>query len=189
MNNPDTILTAEAQWQVPAYRFAGATTYYARVTATYGSATVVTPVSSFTTVEVIPPVPVFMTPAVDGVALYAADVVRFVPVEGAASLRVQISTSESFPTRTSYSGTLEGTFETPALGTIKGAGKLVDGKQYYARARYAYHTLATGSTVQYTDYCDIRSFVYHETVRGDVNGDGEVNIADVNAVIDFILSN
>ena len=188
MNNPDTILTAEAQWQVPAYRFAGATTYYARVTATYGSATVVTPVSSFTTVEVIPPVPVFMTPAVDGVALYAADVVRFVPVEGAASLRVQISTSESFPTRTSYSGTFEGTFETPALGTIKGAGKLVDGKQYYARARYAYHTLATGSTVQYTDYCDIRSFVYHETVRGDVNGDGEVNIADVNAVIGVILS-
>ena len=74
------------------------------------------------------------------------------------------------------------------LGSIKGSGKLVDGKVYYARARYAYHKLSTGSTVQYTDYCDIRSFVYHETVRGDVNGDGEVNIADVNAVIGVILS-
>ena len=188
MNNPDTVRTAEAQWQVPAYRFAGATTYYARVTATYGNATVVTPVSSFTTVEVIPPVPVFLTPAVDGLVMYSTDVVRFEPVQGAASLKVQISSSESFPTRTSYSATLEGTFETPVLGSIKGSGKLVDGKVYYARARYAYHKLSTGSTVQYTDYCDIRSFVYHETVRGDVNGDGEVNIADVNAVIGVILS-
>ena len=110
------------------------------------------------------------------------------PIEGAGSLRVQISSSESFPTRTSYNGTLEGgTFETPQLGTIKGAGKLTDGKTYYARARYAYRTLATGTTVQYTDYCDIRSFVYHEVVVGDVNADGEVNIADVNVVVDIIL--
>ena len=188
MNNPDTVRLTEAQWQVPVYRFAGATTYYARVTATYSNVTVVTPVSSFTTVEVIPPVPVFVVPAAEGMTLYPFDVVSFEPVEGAGSLRVQISNSQSFPTRTSYNGTLEGTFETPQLGTIKGAGKLIDGKTYYARARYAYRTLATGTTVQYTDYCDIRSFVYHETVVGDVNADGEVNIADVNTVIDIILT-
>ena len=63
-----------------------------------------------------------------------------------------------------------------------------DGKTYYVRARYAYRTLATGTTVQYTDYCDIRSFVYHEVITGDVNRDGEVNIADINTVIDIILS-
>ena len=188
MSNPDTIRLTEAQWQVPLYRLAGATTYYARVTATLGAATVVTPVSSFTTVEVVPPVPVFVVPAEEGMTLYSSDVVGFEPVEGAGSLRVQISTSTSFPTRTSYNGTLEGdTFETPALGTIKGTGKLTDGKTYYARARYAYRTLATGTTVQYTDYCDIRSFVYREAVVGDVNGDGEINIADVNTVIDVIL--
>ena len=41
--------------------------------------------------------------------------------------------------------------------------------------------------MQYTDYCDILTFVYHEAVMGDVNGDGEVNIADVNNIIDVIL--
>ncbi len=188
MNNPDTIRLTEAQWQVPKYRLAGATTYYARVTATYGSSTVVTPVSSFTTLEVIPPVPVFIVPGEADTVLYNTDVVSFEPVEGAGSLRVQISSSTSFPTRSSYNGTLEGTFETPQLGTIKGTGKLTDGKTYYARARYAYRTLATGTTVQYTDYCDIRSFVYHEVITGDVNRDGEVNIADINTVIDIILS-
>jgi hypothetical protein len=188
MNNPDTVRLSEAQWQVPMYRLAGATTYYARVTATYGGTTVVTPVSSFTTVEVIPPVPVFVGPGEDGMVLYPTDVVSFEPVEGIGSLRVQISTSESFPTRTSYNGTIEGSFETPQLGTIKGAGKLTDGKTYYARARYAYRTLATGTTTQYTDYCDIRTFVYREMVAGDVNGDGEITVADVNALIDMVLS-
>ena len=188
MNNSDTICLTEAQWQVPKYRLAGATTYYARVTATYGSSTVVTPVSSFTTLEVIPPVPVYVVPSEADTVLYNTDVVSFEPIEGAGSLRVQISSSTSFPTRSSYNGTLEGTFETPELGTIKGTGKLTDGKTYYIRARYAYRTLATGTTVQYTDYCDIRSFVYHEVVAGDVNTDGEVNIADINTVIDIILS-
>ena len=187
MNNPDTIVLNEAQWQVPKYRLAGATTYYARVTATYGGVTVTTPVSSFTTAEVIPPIPVYVFPNADGMELYPTDVVRFEPVEGIGSLRVQISTSTSFPTRTSYNGTLEGTFETPQLGTIKGTGKLTDGKTYYVRARYAYRTLATGTTVQYTDYCGIRSFVYREVITGDVNNDHEVNIADINTIIDIIL--
>jgi uncharacterized lipoprotein YddW (UPF0748 family) len=188
MNNPDTILVDEPGWTVPKYRLAGATAYYARVTATYGNATVTTPVSSFTTVEVVPPVPEFITPATEGDDLYSFDVVSFEPVEGASSLRVQISSSTSFPTRTSYNGTLEGTFMTPELGTIKGSGKMTDGNTYYARARYAYRKLATGTTMQYTDYSPVRSFVYHEAIIGDVNGDSEVNIADVNALISIILS-
>ena len=188
MSNPDTVLLTEPLWRVPPYRLAGATTYYVRVTATYGNMTVVTPVSAFTTVEVIPPVPAYLRPAEGETVLYNTDVVAFEPVEGVASLRVQISSSESFPTRTSYNGTLEGTFQTPLLGDIKGSGKLTDGGTYYVRARYAYRTLATGATLQYTDYCDVRSFVYHEITPGDVNSDGEVNIADINALIDIILS-
>jgi hypothetical protein len=130
-----------------------------------------------------------LCPAEGETVLYSTDVVRFAPVEGIQSLRVQISSSESFPTRTTYNGTLErGTFETPQLGDIKGTGKLVDGKTYYVRARNAYRTLATGSNIQYTDYSEIRSFVYHEAIQGDVNGDSEVNIADINALIDIILT-
>ena len=188
MNNPDTVYLTEPYWQVPKYKLAGATKYFIRVTATADDGTsVVTPISQFTTEEVIPPVPVYVLPSCDGMDLYHSDAVQFEPVDGPGSLRVQISTSETFPTRTSYNGTIEGAFETPQLWTIRGAGKLVDGKTYYVRARYAYRTLATGTTVQYTDYCDIRTFVYHETLRGDVNKDGEVNIADVNAVINMIL--
>ena len=37
-------------------------------------------------------------------------------------------------------------------------------------------------------YVDDVSFYYIDTI-GDVNGDGEVNIADINAVIDVILTN
>lgn len=188
LNQPDTVRLTEPCWQVPLYRLAGATTYYVRVTATDGGATMMTPVSSFTTVEVVPPVPDYIVPGQSDSVLCSWDIVRFVPVEGAASLRVQISNSESFPARTSYNGTIEApVFETPRLGEIKGAGKLSDGKTYYVRARYAYHTLAAGATMQYTDYCDIRSFVYREAVAGDVNQDGEVNIADVNMLIGYIL--
>ena len=187
MNNPDTVYLTQAQWQVPMYRLAGATTYYARVTATSGGVTAVTPVSSFTTREIIPPVPVYICPTEEQTLLYSTDVVSFEPVEGPGSLRVQISSSESFPTRTTYNGTLEGIFETPQLGTIKGAGKLVDGKTYYVRARYAYRTLATGTATQYTDYCEVRSFLYRENLSGDVNCDGEINISDINMVIGIIL--
>ena len=189
MSNPDSVLQITPQWQVPKYLLAGATTYYVRVSATYRETTVTTPVSSFTTLEVIPPVPVYICPAEDDTVLYSTSVVKFEPVEGVGSLRVQISSSQTFPTRTSYNGTIEGgIFETPRLGDIKGTGKLVDGKLYYVRARYAYRTLAAGTTVQYTDYADIRSFVYREAIAGDVNGDHEVNIADVNAIIDMILT-
>jgi hypothetical protein len=188
MAAPDTVRLTSAQWQVPKYLLAGATTYYARVTATFGGATVATPVSSFTTIEVTPSVPVLVNPAEDGPVLYSYDVVSVEPVEGVASLRVQISSSTTFPARSSYNGTLEGTFATPRLGTIKGTGRLTDGNTYHVRARYAYRTLATGATTQYTDYCDIRSFVYREAITGDVNGDDEVNIADVNSLIDMILN-
>ena len=188
MNNPDTIRLNEARWEVPKYKLAGATSYFVRVTAMSDGKTAVTPISNFTTVEVIPPVPEYVQPSRDGMTLYRDDVVRFEPVEGPGSLRVQISSSESFPARSSYNGTIEGAFETPQLGTIKGVGKLIDGKTYYVRARYAYRTLATGTTPQFTDYCDVRTFVYRDAIECDVNGDGEVNISDVSGIIDLILS-
>ena len=188
MNNPDTIRLNEPQWAVPQYRLAGASTYYARVTASYQGTTLVTPVTSFTTVEVTPAVPVVLVPGVDGMVLGSSDVVRFEPVAGAHSLRVQISSSETFPTRASYNATLEHVFDTQPLGTIKGVGKLNDGTTYYVRARYAYRTLATGTSLLYTDYCPVASFVYREALAGDVNGDGAVNISDVNSLISIILN-
>ncbi len=46
----------------------------------------------------------------------------------------------------------------------------------------------SGSTTQAGYLDDFTFFVRDKNVKGDVNGDGEVNIADVNALIDFILS-
>jgi hypothetical protein len=45
----------------------------------------------------------------------------------------------------------------------------------------------TGQEIQFPDeICNVTSS--SPSLRGDVNGDGEVNIADINAVIDMILS-
>ena len=63
-----------------------------------------------------------------------------------------------------------------------------NGLTYYARCKTSYvdfdgnsHTTAYGPTI---------SFVYRENagLPGDVNGDGEINISDINCIIDMILS-
>ena len=63
-----------------------------------------------------------------------------------------------------------------------------DGVTYYARSKTSY--LDFDGNTHSTSYGPTISFVYRETflVTGDVNGDGEVNIADINALIDMILS-
>ena len=68
-------------------------------------------------------------------------------------------------------------------------GKPVDGKRYYVRARYAYLTAATGTTVQYTPYSQVRTFTYRDCRQGDVNSDGVVNVSDVTTLINMILGN
>ncbi len=173
---------------VPRYMLAGASTYYVRVTASMGGYSVTSGVSSFRTVEQVPPVPVFSNLDSDGLTRYPSSVISFKPEEGAQSLRVEISANNTFPARSSYKVTLDpGVFSTINLGDINGVGKLVDGKTYYVRARYAYYTVAKGSTVQYTDYSVMHSFLYKEAVPGDVNGDGAVDISDANIIIDQIL--
>jgi hypothetical protein len=49
-----------------------------------------------------------------------------------------------------------------------------------------------GSLAAYQDHYIWREFTHivemEDALRGDVNGDGEINVADVNAVIDIILN-
>ena len=189
MTTPEyTVETTEASVRVPRFALAGGTTYYVQITARLGDATDQSEVSSFTTMNVVPVAPVFVTPAADGTTLRGNQHIDVVPQEGAQSLRIEISTSKSFPVRTSWKTTLTGgQFATIALNEMTGTGRPVDGKSYYVRARYAYGK-AGSTTVLYTDYSPILQFHYVAApLSGDINGDGEVNVSDVTALINKIL--
>ena len=183
-----TATSTEPSFTIPKYALAGGATYYVRVRARLGDAEVLSPAIKVQTADVIPTVPEYIVPGENNSILTNLSRVAFEPQEGTQSLRVEISSSPSFPVRTSYRGTIDdGTFATPPLGTITGSGRLTDGKTYYVRGRYAYYTIATGTTLQYTDYSPVRQFVYKELLVGDVNGDGRVNVSDVSALINMIL--
>ena len=183
-----SVTTTEPQHTVPAYKLAGATTYYARLTATQGGQTEQSPIVSFTTVEVIPSVPTVLVPATDGGPLYGTSRIQVEPEQGIGSLRVEISATSTFPTRSTYKATItDGSFRSVELQDITGVGKQVEGTTYYVRTRFAYTTFATGAAAQYTDYSPVMSYVYHAAVAGDVDGNGSVGIEDVNAVINVML--
>ena len=183
-----SVTTSEPSITVPAYVLAGATTYYARLTATQGQLSEQSPVVAFRTVEVIPQVPVVLVPTVDGGVLYGTSRIQVQPEAGITSLRVEVSASSTFPTRQTYKGTVtDGSFSSVELQDITGVGRQEDGNTYYVRTRFAYLTVATGSTTQYTDYSPVMTYVYRASQPGDVTGDGQVDIADVNAVINMML--
>ncbi len=183
-----SVTTSESSITVPAYVLAGATTYYARLTATQGQLSEQSPVVAFRTVEVIPQVPVVLVPTVDGGVLYGTSRIQVQPEAGITSLRVEVSASSTFPTRQTYKGTVtDGSFSSVELQDITGVGRQEDGNTYYVRTRFAYLTVATGSTTQYTDYSPVMTYVYRASQPGDVTGDGQVDIADVNAVINIML--
>lgn len=183
-----TYRTSEPQFTVPRYALSGGTRYYARVTVAVGRATLQSSVASFTTADVVPAAPVWVTPAADGATLHGNDSLQVQPVEGMQSLRLEMSTSNKFPVRSSYRPTINQGFASPALSEISGVGKPVDGKTYYVRARWAYTTAATGTATQYSDYGPILSFVYKAQAVGDLNGDGTINTTDVTALVTAILA-
>ncbi len=183
-----SVTTTEPQHTVPDYKLAGATTYYARLTATQGGQTEQSPIVSFTTVEVIPSVPTVLVPATDGGPLYGTSRIQVEPEQGIGSLRVEISATSTFLTRSTYKATItDGSFRSVELQDITGVGRQVEGTTYYVRTRFAYTTFATGAAAQYTDYSPVMSYVYHAAVAGDVDGNGSVGIEDVNAVINVML--
>lgn len=184
-----TATAADTSFTVPRYALAGAVPYYARVTASRAGAEVMTPVVLFTTLEVVPPVPELLTPSADGVTLYGPSRVETGKADGVQTLRVEISKSSSFPTRSSLKLTVDqGQFSTVPISEMTGSNAPKDGNDYYARARYAYRTLATGGTVQFTDYSTVRLFHYVQQMPGDINADGVVDAGDVAALVNLILT-
>jgi len=129
---------------------------------------------------------------VDGGILYAGHHIALKPQQWATSYVIEVSNSATTWGRTRFVETLkDGQCEsTLPAEEIKVNGKLMaDGNTFYARCKTSYldfdgdtHTTGYGPIITFT-YCESEP-----TVKGDVNGDGEVNIADVNAIINMILA-
>ena len=133
----------------------------------------------------------FETPG-DGDTLYKGQHITLKPQSWATSYVIEVSSKEDTWGRTRFIETLKnGQYETTLPAEqIKVDGKLMeDGATYYARCKTTY--LDFDGNNHSTAYGPVISFVYcarGELEVGDVNCDGEINIADINAVIDMILS-
>ena len=127
---------------------------------------------------------------VDGGVLLKGQHITLRPQQWATSYVIEVSSKEGTWGRTRFIETLkDGQYQTTLPAEeIKVDSKLMqDGTTYYARCKTTYLDFDGNSHT--TAYGPVISFVYREkdTITGDVNGDGEVNIADVNAIIGMIL--
>ena len=167
--------TGKGSVSVPETALAGNTVYYARVGysspgAEEGNVSY-TPTVEFTTESAEATVPELLNPVDNGV-LYADGMIAVKPMRGATNIRVEVSSTTSFPSRSSYIVTMPtGSFEdTKTASEIKlGGAALKEGVTYYARARSSYNT--SNGTVN-TEYTPVVSFTYsHQTGEDAVSAD------------------
>lgn len=173
---------------VPAGKLNDGTKYYAQVTLTFNGETLESPVTEFTTQVQAPK---FACPASDGASVYGEDYISVVPQPEAVSYTVEVSNSATSWGRTRFIQTInEGNKVNVSAAEMKVSSKLlVEGTTYYARAKATYQD--NDGTNRTTDYCDVVSFVYHAVKplykTGDVNGDGNVDVTDINILINIAL--
>lgn len=133
--------TKGGKYTLPRYLLSYYNTYYVRLLYQRAGIDCISPVVTFTTTEGVPELPRFTNP-VDGGVLYANTSLTLAPVEGAKALRIEVSATTSFPSRSSYiQGNVDmRTFADPKTGSqLTMSNKpLENGKTYYARARCQY---------------------------------------------------
>ena len=161
-------------------------TYFLRVTLTVDGETMTSDVVRFSVAHAAAR---FVIP-VDGGMLYKGEHIALKPQTWATSYVIEVSSKETTWGRTRFIETLkDGRVETTLPAEqIKVDGKLLqDGATYYARCKTSY--LDFDGNTHTTGYGPVITFVYSGLVvtKGDVNGDGEVNIADVNALVNMIM--
>ena len=159
----DVIFEASAtggKFTMPKYILSYLTDYYIRLRYERGGEECVTEIVPFTTIEGETAVPSLAHP-INGGTLYKNEKITLNPVEGHKSLRIEVSATSDFPSRSSYTqvNVDTRTFQDEKTGEeIKiGSTALVDGKTYYARARATYNS---SEGPKNTDYSPVISFVY-----------------------------
>jgi len=179
--------SSTGQLEVPDELLEPGNTYFMRVTLTVDGTTMTSNVVRFSVAHAAAR---FAVP-VDGGVLYKGEHVALKPQAWATSYVVEISNSATTWGRSRFIETLKnGQYQTTLPAEeIKVNSKLMqDGTTYYARCKTSYLDFDGNSHT--TAYGPVISFVYREsaTMTGDVNADGEINIADINALIDLILT-
>ena len=171
---------------IPAKKINPGTKYYADVTLTYNELEQSSPVVSFITEFAAPS---FVLP-LNGGKLYGDQYVEVQAQSEAYSYTVEISNSATVWARTRFIETLKDgatTVSKPANEIKVNSRLMEDGTTYYARAKLAY--IDEQNVQRSTDYGDIISFTYkaEHPAKGDVNGDGNINVSDVTALVNMIL--
>lgn len=189
MNAPVyTVEQAGGSHAVPAGKLGDGTKYYAQVAMNYAGHQLISPVVEFTTMV---KAPTFACPASSGAAVYGTDYISVVAQPEAVSYTIEVSNSATSWGRTRFISTItDGNAVTTMAKDMKVNSKLmVEGTTYYARAKATY--LDNDGANRSTDYCEVVPFVYHaekpQFKTGDVDGNGVVDISDVNILLNVIL--
>ncbi len=166
---------------MPKYVLAYSSTYYLRLLYTRNGEECISPVVAFSTVVGTPEIPTVAYP-INGGTLYKNDNLAVTPIEGAKAIRLEVSSSSTFPARSSYiqSAVDMQKFVDPKTGEqiALGSKKLVDGETYYVRARAQY---ATEDGSANTEYSPVSTFVYsaQENAVNDITADTPADNAPV----------
>lgn len=151
--------TTASSVQIPKCTLAGGTTYYLQVSAEVDGIAFDSPIVEFS-LKVMPGVaPEFVNPAEEGVTLYSNSKIQVKPQPGVTLCTVWISSSNTFPARTSYAGSFPNfQFETGELSGLKvGSSYMKDGTTYYVRANVSY--INEEGKTETSDWT-VSSFVY-----------------------------
>lgn len=155
-------------------------TYYARVTASLDGCSSVSNIVTFKTLEqTYTNTPTIAKPLVDGETIYSNEKVKVNPWSGYKQVKVQISTSSSFPVRASKTITLSNfSCETDDLS----AYSLENGTTYYVRV-YGEYAVSASTSLQKTGYSQVMTFVYNSEAGIESVGDDSEAVYIANDVL------
>ena len=131
--------TKDATLKVGSFNLFAGENYYIQVAASNGMREGTSEPSTFKTLVMAPATAEILNPANDGDVVYSNQSVKVAPKEGMLRTRIEISKTDKFSSRSSYSANLSNYNFTDEhkFETVKVAGKnLVDGQKYYVRARH-----------------------------------------------------